>query len=130
MEQQPIELILLRQWASYLDIPVWLMDIHGDLLFYNQPAEAILGLNFDEAGRINASQLSELFGTTRLDGSAMPAEELPIVAAMQTGRPSHGELRFGAADGVWRRIQVTAFPVDAMGRRLGVVAMFWESDST
>jgi PAS domain-containing protein len=127
MEQQPIELILLRQWASYLDIPVWLMDVHGDLMFYNEPAEVILGLRFDEAGRINASQLAELFGTTRLDGSAMPVEELPIVVAMQTGRPAHNELRLSAADGIWRHIHVTAFPVDAMGRRHGVVAMFWES---
>lgn len=127
MAQQPIELILLRQWASYLDIPVWLVDTHGDLLFYNEPAEVIVGVRFDEVGRINASQLAEIFSTTRLDGSAMPAEEVPIVAAMRTGRPAHDELRFGAADGVWRRIRVTAFPVDAMGRRVGVVAMFWET---
>lgn len=130
MAQQPIELILLRQWASYLDIPVWLMDVQGDLLFYNEPAEEILGLRFEEAGRINASELAEMFSTTRLDGSPMPVEELPIVAAMQSGRPAHGELRFGAADGQWRQIQVTAFPVDAVGRRYGVVAMFWETGAS
>lgn len=128
MEQQPIELILLRQWASYLDIPLWLMDVAGDLLYYNEPAEMLLGLRFDEAGRINAADLADIFSTTRVDGSPMPVEELPIVAAMRLGRPAHGELRFSAADGVWRHIRVTAFPVDAMGRRHGVVAMFWEAE--
>ncbi len=130
MAQQPIELILLRQWASYLDIPIWLMDEHGDLLFYNEPAEQLLGLRFDEAGRINARQLAEMFVTTRLDGSPMPTEELPIVMALQHGHPVHGELRLSTSSGISRQIQVSAFPVDALGRRHGVVAMFWEHDDT
>lgn len=128
MTQQPIELILLRQWATYLDIPIWLMDGHGDLLFYNEPAEAVLGIRFDEAGRINAEELSAMFITTRVDGSAMPTEELPVVMALRNGRPAHGALRIRALNNVWRTINVTAFPVDASGRRLGVVALFWEQD--
>lgn len=130
MAQQPIELILLRQWASYLDIPIWLMDVHGDLLFYNEPAEEILGLRFDEAGRINADDLSHMFVTTHADGSPMATEELPIVKAMQTGKPAHGDLRLSAANGASRHISVSAFPVDALGRRHGVVAMFWEHEGS
>jgi PAS domain S-box-containing protein len=126
MAQQPIELILLRQWASYLDIPLWLMDADGDLLYYNEPAEDLLGLRFDEAGSINAAELSSMFVTTNLDGSPMSTEEIPIVRTLNSGHPAHGEVRFSAADGTWRHVGVTAFPVDALGRRLGVVAMLWE----
>lgn len=129
MAQQPIELILLKQWATYLDIPIWLMDDHGDLLFYNEPAEAVLGLRFDEAGRINADELSALFITTRVDGSAMPTEELPVVIALRKGHPAHGALRIRAINHIWRTINVTAFPIDASARRLGVVAMFWEQET-
>lgn len=126
MTQQPIELILLRQWASYLDIPIWLMDVDGDLLFYNEPAEAIVGLRFEEAGRVNASELAQMFVTTHLDGSPMDTDELPIVIALQQGHPAHGELRLSSVNGEARHISVSAFPVDAFGRRHGVVAMFWE----
>ena len=130
MAQQPIELILLRQWASYLDIPVWLMDVHGDLLYYNEPAEDLVGLRFDEAGQINANELTNMFTTTHLDGSPMPTEELPIVIAMQTRHPVHGDLRINAVNtGVSRHIRVSAFPIEALGRSSGVVAMFWEPDA-
>ncbi len=128
MAQQPVELILLRQWATYMDIPIWLMDARGDLLFYNEPAEEILGLRFDEAGKINADQLAGLFITTRIDGSPMPTEELPIVIALAHHRPAHGALRIRAINHIWRHINVTAFPVDSMGRTLGAVALFWEPD--
>jgi hypothetical protein len=31
-------------------------------------------------------------------------------------------------DGVWRKIEVTAFPVEGQGgRHLGAVAIFWEA---
>ena len=126
MAQQPIELILLKQWATYLDIPIWLMDANGDMLFYNEPAEAVLGRRFDEAGRIHVSELTEMFITTRVDGSPMPTEELPVTIALTERRPVHGTVSIRALNQVWRTINVTAFPIDAAGRRLGVVAMFWE----
>ena len=55
MPQQPLELILLRQCASHLAMPIWIMGPDGNLLFYNEPAEPILGRRFDEAGELNPS---------------------------------------------------------------------------
>jgi hypothetical protein len=40
---QPIQIILMRQLAGYLSVPLFLVGPNGDLLFYNEPAEAILG---------------------------------------------------------------------------------------
>jgi len=40
---QPIQMILMRQLAGYLGVPLFLVGPNGDLLFYNEPAEAILG---------------------------------------------------------------------------------------
>ena len=35
LPQQPIEMILLRQLAEHLAIPVWVIDGQGDLVFFN-----------------------------------------------------------------------------------------------
>jgi PAS domain-containing protein len=127
LPQQPIELILLRQWASYLAIPVWLMDAEGNLLYYNEPAEPAIGREFDLAGPVNASELASLFTTTRVDGTLMPNDEIPLLIAMQRRQPAHGTVRFKGLDGEWRLIDVTALPIErAGGELLGVVAMFWE----
>lgn len=48
--QRPIELILLRQLASYLDMPIFVIDAQGRLVYYNEPAEPLLGVRFDEVG--------------------------------------------------------------------------------
>ena len=39
----PIQIILTRQLAAYLSVPLFLVDPKANLLFYNEPAEAILG---------------------------------------------------------------------------------------
>ena len=127
MAQQPVELILLKQWASYLTLPVWLMDNRGNLLYYNEPAEGLLGVRFEEAGEIHADQLASLFQTTRLDGAPYPNTELPVVVALTERVPSHATVRVRGLDETWRILEITAFPVEGQGNRhLGVVAMFWE----
>jgi PAS domain-containing protein len=125
--QHPIEIILARQWASTMSHPIWITDDVGNLLFYNVAAEAVLGVRFDEAGEMPASQLAELFETTGLDGAPMPAEELPLLQALTNWTPAHGPLRIRAYDRIWREIEVTAIPLIGEGdRRLGALAMFWE----
>ena len=48
MTGHEIEIILTRQWADALSIPVFLTDPVGNLLFYNAPAEQILGKRFED----------------------------------------------------------------------------------
>lgn len=129
MGQQPIELILLRQWATYIAIPVWIMDAVGNLVFYNEPAEVILGQRFDEAGEINAADLADLFVTTDLDGSPLDNKELPAVVALTEHHPAHRELRIQSlGTRETRQIQATAIPIEGQGgRHLGAFAVFWES---
>lgn len=125
---QPIEMILLRQWSAYQALPVWIMDVHGDLLYYNEPAEELLGLRYDEAGAIHANDLAARFETTNLDGTAIDTEKLPIVIALTQRHPAHAEMRIRTEQGSWRHLHITAFPVEGLGERhLGAVAMFWEN---
>ena len=92
--QLPIEMILLRQVASYLTLPILLMDAEGSLLFYNEPAEKLLGMTFEDAGSIRAQQLAGLFKATDLTGTPLEDAELPVVTALLQRKPAHGRLRF------------------------------------
>lgn len=129
MAQQPVEIILLRQLASYLQVPIWLMDQDGNLLFYNQAAERLLGVSFDQAGPIGAGDIVDLFATTDLDGSALADEDLPVVHVLRTRQPAHRRIRFRGQDQVWREVEVSALPIAGQGGRfLGAYACFWETE--
>ncbi len=129
MPQQPLELILLRQLASHLVIPMWMMDEQGNLIFYNESAEGLLGVHFDDVGPINSEQLVGKWQVTHMDGSPLPEYDFPIVVALSKHKPAHKSLRFQGLDGVWRAVEVTALPLEGQdGRFLGVLATFWEVD--
>ena len=48
----PIEIILNRQLADCLAIPVFITDTVGNLLFYNEPAEEILVKRYQDTGEL------------------------------------------------------------------------------
>ena len=127
MPQQPVELILLRQWATHMDIPIWLVDGAGDLLFYNEPAEAILGQRFDETGAMPAGKWSSAFTPVDDEGLPIPPDELPLMMTLTKQRPAHKRLHIRGLDGVLRHIEVTSFPICGFQRDiLGAAALFWE----
>lgn len=125
--QQPVEIILLRQWASYLTVPAFIVDADGLLLFYNETAGAILGKPFEAVPEIRVSDMAGLFSMTNEDGSRLLAGSHPLGLALAQRRPAHQRLRIRGFDGAWRFIESTAFPISVQGgRHLGAVAMFWE----
>ena len=128
MTQQSVEIILVRQLAGYLFVPVLVVDTTGTVIFYNEPAERILGVRFEETGRIGPEEADRLIELSD-DPAAGPDDEgRPILTALQQRRPAHARrwlLRRG--DRVRLQVELTAFPViDQDERLLGAVAMFWE----
>src|SRR5713226_6189111 len=83
MPQKEIEVILARQLSSYLALPAFIVDPDGALLFYNDPAERILGRRFSETGVMPMAEWATLFRPTDEDGRLMRPEELPLVIAVQ-----------------------------------------------
>lgn len=67
---------MLRQVSSYLSMPVWMMDDSGNLIYYNEPAERLLGIQFDDAGPVHADQVGEMFRITDLSGEPVPDSDL------------------------------------------------------
>lgn len=128
MSSHEIEVILTEHLASYLSMPVFIVDPRGDLLYYNEPAEAVLGQRFEETGAMPAAAWGSAFAPSRQDGSPIPLEQLPLVVALRERTPAHDTFFITGLDGARRLIHVTAFPLVGRGDRfLGAVAMFWES---
>jgi len=127
MAQKAVELILMRQLASYLAMPIFLVDPEGNLLYYNEPAERLLGRRYEETGEMPLAEWSTVFTPTAEDGSPIPPDEVPLSIALQKWHAAHRALAIRGLDGVTRRLAVTAFPLEGQGgRRLGAVAIFWE----
>jgi PAS domain-containing protein len=127
LAQQPIEMILLHQWASYIATPIFVVDAEGNLIYYNEAADLVIGARFDDVGEINAADLADFFVTTDLDGDPLPNHEIPLVIALEKRIPAHRRLRFRGIDGSWREIETAAIPVEGQGNRLlGAFTAFWE----
>ena len=130
MRQREIEVILTRQLASYLALPIFIVDEDGTLIFYNEPAEAILGQRFEETGEMPADEWAQAYTVTADDGTPVAPESLPLTIALRQHRPAHGRLTMVGRDLVRRQIEITAFPLTGQsGRHLGAVAIFWEIPS-
>ena len=128
MTQQPVEMILARQLTGYLSVAVFLVDTAGTVVFYNEPAERMLGVRFEETGRIEREEVDRLVDLSD-DPLAKPGDAgHPLEIALGERRPAHAHrLMLRRSDRVRLQIEVTAFPlIGQEGKLLGAVAMFWE----
>ena len=127
MPELAMEVILARQLASCLTMPIFIVDPAGNLLFFNEPAELILGKRFEETGEMPAAEWSTAFIPLDESGGPLPPEELPLMITLRDRRPAHLPFSILGLDGMQRRIDVTSFPIVGVGDRfLGAVAIFWE----
>jgi hypothetical protein len=111
MAQREIEMILTRHLASYLAIPIFLVDTEGTLVFYNEPAETFLGRRFDETGEMPLAQWSIIFTPRDEQGNPIGSDGLPLVIALAERRPAHRRFFIHGLDQARRHIELTAFPL-------------------
>jgi PAS domain-containing protein len=129
--QYPVELILMRQLASHLAMPVFLVDEAGTLVFYNHAAEGILGRRFEETGAMPEAEWERAFRPHDEQGRPIASEALPLSIAVREQRAAHAAFQIRGLDAVDRRIEATAFPLIGLaGRRVGAVVVFWEPART
>jgi PAS domain-containing protein len=98
----PIQIILTRQLAGYLSVPIFLVDPKGNLLFYNEPAETILGRRFEETGAMAAEEWSSAFSPLDEERQPLPPEKVPLRICLTTQRPVCRRLFIRGLDGVLR----------------------------
>ena len=124
----PIEVVLLKQVAGYLAMPVFVVDEDGTLAYYNESAEELLGQRYEETGQIPLGAWGNLWSPTDADGRPVPPEELPLAVAVRDRRPVQGNVSIRRSDGADRDLTITALPLEsADGSHLGGFAIFWAS---
>jgi PAS domain-containing protein len=127
MPAQAIEIILNRQLADCLSIPVFITDRKGNLIFYNEPAEEILGKRFEETGEMSVEVWGTIFKPLDEDGKPLPPEGLPLVKTLRNCKPYHKIFTIENLKGKKEKISVTSYPIMGRGSEfLGAVALFWE----
>jgi PAS domain-containing protein len=125
--QRNLLLILARDFASRLATATFLVDPEGNLIYFNEAAEAVLGEPFVEGRSMPASEWSTAFSPANEAGESVPLESLPLGVALSRHEPAHAFLRIVGGDGVARTIEVTGLPLFAhAGKFVGAIAIFWE----
>src|SRR5215207_518977 len=105
MAQKPLELILARNFLTSLSTPAFLVDERGAMVFYNEAAGAMLGISFEDSGR------------------------MPTTQALRQGRPAHGSFAVRSVTGDEYEIESTALPIVAEGGQEGAMIFFWARNS-
>jgi PAS domain-containing protein len=124
--QKHLVLILARELASNLATPTLIADDRGQLVFYNEAAEKLVGRTLAETGEMPLDDWTASFSPRSVDSEALPPEQRPSRIALDERRSSHQRFLITSLDGVDRMVAVTAFPLFAHADEfVGVMAIFW-----
>ena len=124
---KPIQLILARQLASCLAMPILIVDTEGALVYYNEPAEVILDQRYDETGEIPADEWSALFAVDDEDRNPIAQEDRPTMLALSERKPISRTVWMRCGNREWRHVNITAFPlIGEAAQFLGAQMIFWE----
>ncbi|MFN2626363.1 MAG: PAS domain-containing protein [Mycobacteriales bacterium] len=130
MEQtrhKSLALILARELASNVAVPMFLVDSENTLVFYNEAANVAFGGPFGKTGELRHGEWAPRFNPTKPDGTPYQREQMPMVIALQERRPAYGEHLATDPDGRRRRVALTAIPLFSSPEDfVGVIATFWE----
>src|SRR5262245_53448483 len=113
MTQKALALIVARELAANLATPMFLIDAAGDLVYYNDAAEDIIGKPFAELGVINALRWGDMLNLQTTDGEPLRRRDSPSGIAFYQRRPAHLLLNAAMFDGSLRDLEVTAYPLFA-----------------
>ena len=129
MPSYEIEIILSRQLADSLSMPVFITDTEGNLIYYNEPAEEILGKRFEESGVMPVEVWGKIFKPVDEFKNPLPPEELPLVKTLRNVYPYHKTFWIESLQGKTQKISVTSFPIiGRSGNFSGGIAIFWKDE--
>jgi PAS domain-containing protein len=127
--QKSLVLILAREFASNLAMPIYIADVDETLVYFNESAEKIAGRSFAEIGEMPVRQFTKMLLPRGGDGSEMSREETPGGIAYNERRPAHGSLRITGLDGSEREVATTALPLLGPDEEFhGIMVIFWEQE--
>jgi PAS domain-containing protein len=125
---KPIQIILARQLASSLAMAILIVDTDGRLIFYNEPAEAILDQRFEETGEMDAESWTRRFAIEDEARKPIAADASPMMMALSERRPFSRTVWMRCGRREWWHMNITAFPlIGEAGQFLGAQMIFWEA---
>lgn len=128
-QQKPLELILARNLLTSIATPAFLVSKDGSLLFYNEAAGALLGVPFEEIGRMSPSEWIETFGPFDTEGDPIEVERLPLTVALRDGRPAHATFTIRSTKGHGHEIAASGMPIISnVHGASGAIVFFWPLD--
>jgi PAS domain-containing protein len=128
--QRPVELILARSLLATLSTPGFLVDEDGMVVFFNDAASVLLGVRYEEIGRMGPDRWGTAFGPVDQSGQPVPLEELPLTIALRRGHPAHARLRIRSMQGVASDIEAAAVPILTVEGTRGAMVFFWKVEET
>jgi hypothetical protein len=108
-------------------MPILLVDTEGTLIYYNEPAEVILGQRFEETGEIPADTWSTLFALADEERNPIAQADRPTMMALSERKPYSRTVWMQCGHREWRHVLITAYPLIGEGNQfLGAQMIFWE----
>lgn len=127
--QKPLELILARNLLTSISTPAFLVGRDGTLLFYNEAAGALLGVPFEETGRLDPHDWISSFGPFDNAGEPIPVDDLELTSALRDGRPAHATFCIRSARGQQHEIAASGMPIVSGDHGAsGAIIFFWPVD--
>src|SRR5262249_16325013 len=101
-------------------------DARGDLVFYNEAADAVVGRRFAETGEMPLDEWSATFEARAAGSKPLPRESRPPWIALNERRAAHLRYLLTSTDGVERDVDLTAVRVLAdRDEFVGIVVFIW-----
>ncbi|MBK7660926.1 MAG: PAS domain-containing protein [Betaproteobacteria bacterium] len=128
MKVKPVQVILARQLAGSMAMPILLVDPEGTLIFFNECAERILDQRFEETGEMRAEEWSVLFAIADEARQPIAVDERPTMLAISERKPISRTVWMQCREREWLHVIITAIPLIGEQRDfLGVLMIFWET---
>ena len=124
---RPLELILARNLVSLVSLAAVLVDIDGQIVFYNDAAAELVGRRFEDIGTMSREEWSARYGPVDEQGAALAADELPLAVAVREGRPAYARFRVRAERGLVE-VEAGALPLLGPAGYHGAMVFFWVVD--
>ncbi|MBK8324514.1 MAG: PAS domain-containing protein [Betaproteobacteria bacterium] len=124
---KPVQIILARQLAGSMAMPILIVDPEGTLIFFNESAELILDQRFEETGEMRADEWSVLFAIADEERHPIAMQDRPTMLAISERKPVSRTVWMQCREREWLHVIITAIPLIGEQRDfLGVVMIFWE----
>ena len=121
---QPLELILARNLVAIVSVPAAVIDVSGEVVFYNDAAAKIVGTQFEDTGPLTRDRWTAEAGPFDEHGRPVPYDELPLTIAVREGRPAYARLRV-RGEGDLVDVEVAALPLVGPAGYHGALIVFW-----